>query len=139
MVHHPTSRCHVLKNKIQALVEVGISTLKSEQKKFTANMLTLNFGNSPKLIVQDRLVLIPKGKIIVTYPLSEEQKANGLILLTTKSEEVMLVHSDIINDKQSDSSQPKVKDKSCNVISLSQKTTLCRQLLSAVLKRRNSP
>jgi len=55
----------------------------------------------------------------VTNPLSEDQKANGLIPLTIKFREVMLVHPDIVNDKQWDLSQPKVKGKSCNVISLS--------------------
>ena len=40
MVHHPTSRYLVLKDKIQALVDVGVLTLKSEQKKVTANMVT---------------------------------------------------------------------------------------------------
>jgi len=33
MVHHPTSRCLVLKDKNQALIEAGVLTLKSEQKK----------------------------------------------------------------------------------------------------------
>jgi len=47
MVHHPTSRCYVLKDKIQALVDVGVLTLKSEQKRVTANMVTLNFGTFP--------------------------------------------------------------------------------------------
>jgi len=32
MVHHPTSRCFVLKDKFQALVDAGILTLKSEQR-----------------------------------------------------------------------------------------------------------
>ena len=30
MVHHPTNKCFVLKDKIQALVDVGVLTLKSE-------------------------------------------------------------------------------------------------------------
>jgi len=30
MVHYPTSRCYVLKDKIQVLVDAGILTLKSE-------------------------------------------------------------------------------------------------------------
>jgi len=42
VVHHPTSRCYVLKDKIQALVDAGVLTLKLEQKKVTANMVTLN-------------------------------------------------------------------------------------------------
>ena len=30
MVHHPTNKCFVLKDKIQALVDAGVLTLKSE-------------------------------------------------------------------------------------------------------------
>jgi len=30
IVHHPTSRCYVLKDKIQALIDAGVLTLKSE-------------------------------------------------------------------------------------------------------------
>ena len=40
MVHHPTNKCFILKDKIQALVNAGVLTLKSEQKKVTANMVT---------------------------------------------------------------------------------------------------
>jgi len=35
MVHHPTCRCNVLKDKIQALIEAGVLTLKSEYKRAT--------------------------------------------------------------------------------------------------------
>ena len=48
MIHHPTDKCFVLKDKIQALVEAGVLTLKSEQKKVTANMVTLEFGKPQK-------------------------------------------------------------------------------------------
>ena len=41
MVHYPTNKCFVLKDKIQALVDDGVLTLKSEQKKVTTNMVTL--------------------------------------------------------------------------------------------------
>ena len=51
MIHHPTSRCYVLKDKIQALIDTGVLTLKSEQKKVTTNMVTLNFGTFPKMTV----------------------------------------------------------------------------------------
>jgi len=51
MVHHPTSRCFVLKDKIQALVDAGVLALKSEQKKVTANIVTLNFGTFPMTTV----------------------------------------------------------------------------------------
>ena len=36
MIHHPTCRYNVLKDKIQALIEAGVLTLKSEHKKATA-------------------------------------------------------------------------------------------------------
>ena len=55
MVHHPTNKCFVLKDKIQALVDAGVLILKSEQKKVTANMVTLNFRTFPKTMVQDEL------------------------------------------------------------------------------------
>jgi len=100
------------------LVKVGFLTQKSEQKKVTTNMVTLKFGDFPKVVVQDGLTPIPKGKMKVTNPLAEEQKAKGLIPLTTKSREIMWVHPNIVNDKQWDSTQPKLKDKSCNVVSL---------------------
>ena len=38
----------------------------------------------------------------VTNPLVEKQEAKGLMLLTTKSEKIMWVHSNIVNDKQWD-------------------------------------
>ena len=43
MAHRHTSRCFVLKDKIQALVDAGVLALKLEQKIVTANMVTLNF------------------------------------------------------------------------------------------------
>ena len=48
MVHHPTNKCFVLKEKIQALVDAEVLTLKSEQKKVTANMVTPQVRRSPK-------------------------------------------------------------------------------------------
>ena len=108
MVHHPISRCYVFKDKIQSLVDAAVLTLKSEQKKVTANMVTLNFGTFPKMTVQDGLDLI--------NPMAEQQKAKGLIPLTTESGEIMWVHPDIVKDEQWETNKP--KGKSCNVISL---------------------
>jgi len=54
IVHHPTNKCFILKDKIQALVDTGVLTLKSEQKKVTANMVTLEFDTFPKVTVHDR-------------------------------------------------------------------------------------
>jgi len=49
MVHHPTNKCFVLKDKIQALIDAGVLTLKSEQKEVTINMVTLEFGTPSKM------------------------------------------------------------------------------------------
>ena len=100
MVHHPTSRHFVLKDKIQALVDTGVLTLKSEQKKVTTNMVTLNFGTFPKLTVQDRLAHIPKARLDVINSMAEEQEAKSLVPIMTKSEEIMWVHPDIVKDEQ---------------------------------------
>ena len=62
MVHHPTDKCFVLnKDKIQALVDAGVLTLKSEQKKVTANMVTLEFDKTPKVTVPDGTFPIPEA------------------------------------------------------------------------------
>ena len=63
MVHHPTNKCFVLKDKIQALVDAGVLTLKSEQKKVTANMVILEFGKTPKVTVPDGTFPIPKARL----------------------------------------------------------------------------
>ena len=102
MVHHPTSKCFTLMAKIQVLVEVGVLTLKSEQKKVTANMVTFKFGSFPETIVQDGLTPILKGEITVNDPTSEEKRSKGLVPMTLKTEEVMWVHPDIVSDKQWD-------------------------------------
>ena len=47
MIHHLTDKGFVLKDKIQDLVDARVLTLKSEQKKVTANMVTLEFGKTP--------------------------------------------------------------------------------------------
>ena len=106
MVHHFTSRCFVLEDKIQA---AGVLTLKSEQKKANANMVTLNFGTFLKTTVQDGLTPVPKARLNVVNPMTEKQKAKGLIPLTTKSGEIMWVHPNIVEDEQWESSKPKLK------------------------------
>ena len=59
MIHHPTDKCFVHKDRIQALVDAGVLTLKSEQKKVTANMVTLEFGKTTKVTVPDGTYPIP--------------------------------------------------------------------------------
>jgi len=100
MMHHITSRCFVLNDKIQALVDVGVLILKSEQKKVVANMVTLNFGAFLKMTVQDGLVLVPKTRLDIINPMAEKQRAKGLIPMMIESEEIMWVHPDIVQDEQ---------------------------------------
>ena len=100
MIHHPTSKCFVLKDRIQALVEAGVLTLKSEQKKVMANMVSFQFGDLPETTIQDGLVPIPKGKLNINDPSSQEKRSKGLVPMTLKTGEVMWVHQDLVNDKQ---------------------------------------
>ena len=48
MIHHPTDKCYVLKDRIQSLIDAGVLTLKAEQKKVTANMVTLEFSKTQR-------------------------------------------------------------------------------------------
>ena len=100
MVHHPTSKCFTLKAKIQALIEAGVLTLKSEQKKVMANMVAFKFGSFPEIKVQDGLTPIPKGEMKVNDPISEEKRSKGLVLMTLQTREIIWVHPDIISDDQ---------------------------------------
>jgi len=59
------SQSFVLKDKIQALVDAGVLTLKSEQKKVTVNVVTLNFWTFPKMTVQDGSTPVPKVRLDV--------------------------------------------------------------------------
>jgi len=117
-MHHPISICFVLKNKIHALVDAGVLTLKSEQKNVIANMVTLNFGTLPKITVRDGLLSFPKTRLDVNNQIAKKQKVKGLISMTTESGEIMCVHPDIIKDEQWETSKYKLKGKSCNTISL---------------------
>ena len=100
MVHHPTSKYFVLKDKIQALGDTGVLILKSEQKKVTVNMVTLNFETFTKATVQDGVTPVLKSRLDVISTMAKVQKARGLILMVAKSGEIMWVHPDIVNAEQ---------------------------------------
>ena len=105
-------------DKIQALVDAGVLTLKTEQKKVIANMVTLIFETFSKMTVQDGSTPVPKAILDVINPMAEKKDTKGLVPMTTKSAKIMWVHLDIVKDEQWESSKPKLKDKSCNVVSL---------------------
>ena len=54
--------------QIQALIDAGVLTLKSEQKKVIANMVTLEFGKIPKVTVPDGTYLVPAPRLEVKHP-----------------------------------------------------------------------
>jgi len=118
MIHHPTARCYVLKDKIQALVDAGALSLKSEQKKVGANVISLKFGEMPEVRVQNGVSPIAKGEMKVRS-VAAKQKDEGFIPVTTQSGEVMWVHPDIVHDEQWTKVSRKGKNKSSNVISVS--------------------
>ena len=52
------------------------------------------------MAVKDWLIPVPKTRLDIVNPMAEEQKAKGLVLMMTKSREIMLVNPDIIKDEQ---------------------------------------
>ena len=96
MIHHPTDKCFVLKDRIQALVNTGVLTLKSEQKKVTANMMTLEFGKIAKVTVPDGTFPIPAPQLEVKHPSAKTQDHRGLVPLTLKTGEIMWIHPDLV-------------------------------------------
>jgi len=95
MVHHLTNKCFVLKDKIQALVDAGVPTLKSEQKKVTINMVTLEFGTMSKVTVPDGFFPILEARLEINHPSAKQQKTKYLVPLTLKTGEIIWVHPDL--------------------------------------------
>ena len=118
MIHHLTDKCFVLKDRIQVLVDAGVLTLESEQKKVTANMVTLEFSKTQKVTVPDGTYPIPAPRLKVKHPVAKTRENKGLIPLTLETGEIMWIHSDLVQDEQWDSKKSKSKGKSCNVISI---------------------
>ena len=52
-------------------------------------MVTLNFGTFSKMTVQDGVTPVPKVRLDVINQIAEVQKAKDLILMMTKSREIM--------------------------------------------------
>ena len=87
MIHHPTDKCYVLKDRIQALIDAGVLTLKTEQKKVTANMVTLEFGKTTKVTVPDGTYSVPVPRLEVKHPPTKTQDNKGLVPLTLETGE----------------------------------------------------
>ena len=102
----------------KALIDAGVLTLKTEQQKVTANMVTLEFGSTQKVTVPDGTYPAPAPRLEVRHPSTMTRDDKGLVPLTLETGEVMWIHSDLVQDVQRDSKEPNLKGKSCNVISV---------------------
>ena len=100
------------------MVDVGVLTLKSEQKKVIANMVTLEIDKTLKITVPDGSFPIPKARLEINDPSAKYQETKGLVPLTLKIGKIMWIHPDLAQDKQWDSKKSNLKGKSCNVISV---------------------
>ena len=85
MIHHPTDKYYVLKDRIQALIDVGVLTLKMEQKKVTANIVTLEFGSTQKVTVPDWTYPAPAPRLEVRHHSAMTQGDKGCLLYTSPS------------------------------------------------------
>ena len=88
MVHHPTDKCFV-----------RVLTLKSEQKKVTANMVTLEFGKTPKVTVPDGTFSIPAPRLEVKHLSAKTQENKSLAPLTLETGKIMWIHPDLTQDE----------------------------------------
>ena len=91
------------------------------------------------MTVQDGLTPVPKTRLDIVNSMAEKQKAKGLVPMMTKSGELMWVHLDIIKDEQWESSKPKLKSKSCNIVSLATDDDVVTITSLNDSKRRNLP
>ena len=69
-------------------------------------------------MVQNGVAPFPKARLDIISQIAEVQKDKGLIRMAIKFREIMWVHPDIVNDEQWESSKPKLKGKSWNIVSL---------------------
>ena len=113
MVGHPSKSCYIFKDILQALIDGDVLKLRLEQKKVTADMMSLQFGrNFPS--VPAEVVLISKGelKVINTDPYHKKEK--GFVLVLAPRENIMWVYPDIIktsNGLVSPTKHPKAKQR----------------------------
>ena len=62
MVGHPTKSYFIFKDVLQALIDAEVLKLRPEQKKVTANTVSLQFGTGLPLVPAG-VVPIPKGEL----------------------------------------------------------------------------
>ena len=98
------------------MLELWLSS-QNKRKSPPAWWLSIS-GPSKGWLVQDGSAPIPKARLDVINPMIEKQEAKGLVPMIIKSGEIIWVHPNIVKDEQWESSKPKLKGKSCNIIYL---------------------
>ena len=88
MLRHPTKSCYIFKDILQALIDVKVLKLRSEQKKVMANMISfLQFGNQPPTPVGVVPILKEELRMINTDPHHPQEK--GLVSIPISQGEIM--------------------------------------------------
>ncbi|ONK57058.1 uncharacterized protein A4U43_C10F16180 [Asparagus officinalis] len=116
---HHTTKCYVLKDKLQALYDAGVLKKEKVQKQVTTNMITLSFGtNLPEVQAPAGVIPIPKAVLKITNDDPHNQREKGLVPQTLPDGQVMWVHPDLLHDEQWTAPPSKeAKKKPCNVVS----------------------
>ena len=107
-VHHPTKSCYHLKDKIQALIDVGVITPKPS-KNVGANAVSISFGSVPTAWFEPKRITKVGMKTVNDDPHGQRQK--GLVPHTAPNGKILWVHPDLIEDEQWAGSSSKKKSK----------------------------
>src|SRR3954462_9067371 len=94
---HPTKNYWSLKDKLQALVDMGTLRLKTEQNTATANMTScIQFGQSPP--TPTAVYPIPAVKMRVINSDPHRQQVKGLVRTTIPGGGTMGIHPDLLGE-----------------------------------------
>jgi len=88
MLGHPTKRCSIFKDVLQALIDTDVLKLHPEQKKVTTNMTSFQFGKKLPSVPAG-VVSIPKRELRVINIVPHNKKEKGLVPIPTPREEIM--------------------------------------------------
>ena len=87
IVGHPTKNCYIFKDVLQALIDAEVLKLRPEQKKVTANAVSLQFGDMPP--VPAGVAPIPKGELKLVNADSHHCREKGLTPISAPHGEII--------------------------------------------------
>ena len=126
------------RTKLQVLVDVGVLTLKSEQKKVTANMVTLEFGKTPKVTAPDGTYPVPALRLEVKYPAAKTQDNRGLVPLTLETGKLCGYTQTLSKMNNGIQRSPSRRANLAMSSPSCQTMTILRQLPSVILKEKST-